>query len=128
MLIHELPVRDEWVVGDRTDRGRILPVFMLPESLPTAFVCNCDESAYKLLELLKEKGLRVPDDISLVGFADSVFSRISNPGITTVAVDVDALTRTAAETITMFVEQKTATPGSVVIPGKMIYRDSVKKI
>jgi len=126
MLEHDLPIRDEWIINDRTDRGRILEQFALPNKLPTAFVCNCDESAYKLLEQLNKMGLRVPEDISLIGFDNSIYSQISKPQITTVAVDVETLTHKAAELITYCINHQNSASSSVVVPGKMIYRDSVR--
>ncbi len=126
MLEHDLFIREEWIINDRTDRGRLLERFDLPQSLPTAFVCNCDESAFRLLEQLSHMGIRVPEEVSLIGFDDSIYSHISKPPITTVAVDVETLTRKAAELITHCVNHAVSNSASVVVPGRMVYRDSVR--
>lgn len=61
MLRAGLPIRDDWRLEDRDDRGIFIP-FSLPHEMPEAFVCNCDEVAYNLVETLKREGYRVPQD------------------------------------------------------------------
>lgn len=69
MLRAELPIHREWVLPDRTPENLVFdPV--LPETLPTAFVCNCDVTARAMARLLRERGLSIPRDISIVGFDD----------------------------------------------------------
>lgn len=51
--------------------------------MPTAFVCNCDETAYKLVNQLKAAGYSIPDDISVVGYDNHIYSTICNPRLTT---------------------------------------------
>lgn len=128
MLEHNLNIRNEWIIDDRTDKGAILENFNLPKTLPTAFVCNCDESAFKLLENLNKLNIRVPEDISIIGFDNSIYSRISKPQITTVAVDIEKLTSIAAEMIDQCINNNYARLTSVVVPVKMIFRDSVRVI
>lgn len=128
MLEHGLQIRNEWIIDDRTDKGLILDEFKLPRKLPTAFVCNCDETAYKFIEYLNRLKLSVPEDISIVGFDNTIYSRISKPQITTVAVDVETLVYKAAEMINQRINNSFATVTSVVVPGKMVYRDSVRVI
>jgi DNA-binding LacI/PurR family transcriptional regulator len=54
----------------------------------TAVVCYNDRSAVGLLDVLIRAGLRVPDDVSVVGFDDSQLARLSHINLTTVAQDV----------------------------------------
>ena len=46
--LHEnrIPLRQDWVIADRSNESDIFPEFTLPNDMPTAFVCNCDETAY----------------------------------------------------------------------------------
>lgn len=85
------PVRKEWVLPDRDERGFF--TIDLPAEMPTAFVCNCDAAAYHLVRLLSEKGYRIPEDISVVAFDDFLYSELSNPRITTYAVDMDGMAK-----------------------------------
>ncbi|MEM6416124.1 MAG: LacI family DNA-binding transcriptional regulator, partial [Pseudomonadota bacterium] len=52
---------------------------------PTAVFCFNDEMAYGAMQQIKAVGLRIPDDIALVGFDDLPYSRIMEPSLTTVS-------------------------------------------
>ena len=54
----KLPVRPEWLIEDRDSRGIFIPI-TLPIEMPDAFVCNCDEVAFNVVELLKRRGYRM---------------------------------------------------------------------
>jgi LacI family repressor for deo operon, udp, cdd, tsx, nupC, and nupG len=54
--------------------------------LPTAVFCSSDEIAVGAIRAIKEAGLRVPQDISVMGYEDQRLSRIYDPQITTVHV------------------------------------------
>ncbi|MFR4455414.1 MAG: substrate-binding domain-containing protein, partial [Blautia hansenii] len=102
---------------------------MLPERLPTAFVCNCDETAFRLVKTLKAKGIRVPEDISVVGFDDDIYAELCEPALTTVAVNIEEIGKVAAKRMMRYMERTRRRPGEVFrILGKIIYRDSVKEI
>ena len=73
-----LPIRDDWRLEDRDDRGLFIP-FTLPHEMPEAFVCNCDEVAYNLVETLKRNGYRVPQDVAVTGYDDYRYSTICSP-------------------------------------------------
>ena len=49
----------------------------MPEKLPQGFVCNCDKTAVLLLERLKERGVRVPEDVSVVSF-DNYYPQVQD--------------------------------------------------
>jgi len=68
-----------------TDEGyrAALELLDLPER-PTALVCFNDKVAIGALHAAAERGLRVPDDLSVTGFDDSDVARASNPQLTTV--------------------------------------------
>ena len=96
MLEEGISPKKEWRIPDRSDEGMAIPL-LLPEKLPTAFVCNCDATAFKLVQTLKERGIRVPEDVSVTGFDDSIYAQLCSPSLTTVAVDTDAIARLAAK-------------------------------
>ena len=63
---------------------------------PTAVLCLTDTIAHDVIAVAGELGLRVPDDVSVVGFDDHPLAARSRPGLTTVRQDVDAKGRAAA--------------------------------
>ncbi|MBR4627147.1 MAG: LacI family DNA-binding transcriptional regulator [Ruminococcus sp.] len=120
--------RPDWTIEDRDERGILFTRHDFPEDMPTAFVCNCDETALRVIGSLRSKGLRVPEDISVVGFDNYVSSGISVPAITTIAVDLSEM----ADASVGLMMKKLADPsykgGRIVINCQLIEKDSVLDI
>jgi len=70
-----------------------------PSSRPTAFVCYNEELAVILLEAIRQQRLRIPEDISVVGFDDSFLATATEVKLTTVAHPKSELGVKAAETL-----------------------------
>lgn len=71
LIEHGLELPKEWLIEDRDEKGEVQ--FDLPEQLPQAFVCNCDFATGRVIEKLEEKGLHVPEDVSVVGFDNYLY-------------------------------------------------------
>ena len=93
--------------------------------MPTAFVCNCDEIAYILMERLGRMGFRVTEDISVVGFDNYAFATYTAPRLTTVEVNIEEMTKNAVEILIRLMKGEEEVHGRKVISGKLIIRDSV---
>ena len=115
------------IIEDRTRDGTLIPI-TLPETLPTAFVCNCDETAMNVLDALKKRGLSVPEDISVSGFDNYVSSGHPSPALTTVNVDPAAFAHCAVDIIVKKINSLPYNHGHTVVSGKLLIRDSVKKL
>lgn len=115
-------------IDDRDDNGALLREFDLPKKLPSAYVCNCDETAFRLISMLKSKGLRVPEDISVVGFDNFIVSDVCDPPITTVEVNMKSMAESTAKLMLKKLENKNYKSGSKIILGKLTVKESVKKI
>lgn len=123
MLSHRLPIRPECIVSDRDDENEFHR-YELPEKLPSAFVCNCDVVARRLIEQLKEKGIRVPEDISVVGFDDYSNESDESPALSTFRLDSEAMVRTAVRLVDERCSGVQKPFGRVVVGGMPIYRES----
>ncbi|MBE5811713.1 MAG: LacI family transcriptional regulator [Clostridiales bacterium] len=126
MLRQGLSVRPECILLDRRD-DNVICAPVLPEKLPTAFVCNCDIVARLFIEQLRSDGLRVPEDMSVVSFDD--FNNV--PGslpLTTYRVDTAAMCRIAVERVTARCRGDETPPCRIVVGGEGVYRDSVSPI
>lgn len=127
MLTADLDIEEGWLIEDRNEDGdRIVPI--LPDNMPTAFVCNSDATAFELVKLLQSRGYNVPEDISVVGFDNFIYSEMSTPRITTYGVDTDALAINAIRIMLEKLENREYSVGRVLISGTMVERESVKKI
>ena len=127
MVQNQLTFEKEWVIEDRDQKGNFIE-FKLPEKMPSAFVCNCDEVAYHFVKRLKKEGYKVPDDISVVGFDNYIYATLTNPQLTTFESNIDNMAENAVEAIIKKVKDKNYVLGRKVISGKLIIRDSVKGI
>jgi LacI family transcriptional regulator len=127
ILEYKLSFKNSWIINDRTDDNIWLDI-SLPDDMPTAFVCNCDKTALLLIEKLKSSGHSVPEDCSVVGFDDSIHAIQSDPKISTVKVDLDEMARVAVKMIAKKINNVETQYGRVMIKGKLVMRDSVKRI
>jgi len=127
MLEYKLPFKNSWIINDRTDDNVWLDI-TLPEEMPTAFVCNCDKTALLLIKKLKSSGYKIPEDYSVVGFDDSIHAIKSDPSISTVKVDLDEMARVAVKMISKKINDVEIHYGRVMIKGKLVMRNSIKKI
>ncbi len=129
LLEHGIALRGDYVIEDRDERNLFRPEISLPDDMPTAFVCNCDELAYLLIEQLRKKGYRVPDDVSVVGFDNYTFiNYFAYRKLTTVSVDVDMMTKEAVSLLIGQIEDGVTSNVRKVISGTLLIRDSVKNI
>lgn len=127
MIQNRLTFEKEWVIEDRDKKGNFIE-FKLPEKMPTAFVCNCDEVAYNFVKRLIKEGYKVPEDISVVGFDNYIYATLTNPQLTTFESNIDNMAENAVEAIIRKVRDKSYVLGRKVISGKLVIRDSVKDI
>jgi LacI family transcriptional regulator len=100
------------------------------QPLPHAIFCVNDSSAIGCLEALAEVGLRVPEDVSLAGFDDTLAARTTVPQLTTVRQPLQAMGAAAVETLLARISQHHghAAPEvqeTIVFPTEIVWRDSV---
>ncbi len=127
IMEHGKEPRKEWMIQDRESHIEIYEQLELPKDLPSAFVCNSDLAASKLIKALKEKGYRVPEDISVVGYDDYLYPGLCDIGITTYSVDMEKMSQVGME---MLLERMGGSENPYimqVIEGKFIKRDSVQE-
>ena len=115
--------REDWLLEDRDQEGRFIPL-QLPRELPSAFLCSCDEAAFNLIEALRQRGLRVPEDTAVCGYDDFRYATLSQPQLTTYRVDVGLMARTAVNRLAARIRQEDAGPVYVTIPGQIVIRES----
>ncbi|MBR4502849.1 MAG: LacI family DNA-binding transcriptional regulator [Clostridia bacterium] len=93
-----LPVPPAWIMEDRDAEGRYIFPLRLPEDLPTAFVCNNDDVAARLIRQLNDMGIAVPGDVSVTGFDD--YTLFPSPvKLTTYRPDRERMARAAVRAL-----------------------------
>ena len=80
---------------------------LLIEQQPTAIFCNSDPIAMKIIQVANDEGLRVPEDISIIGYAGLIYTQLSTPQLTTVKQPFIDMGKEAAKILLEEVTQKT---------------------
>lgn len=122
-----LPARPDWIIrGDFSlESGEAAARRILDMSeRPTAVFCSADMVAFGLISGLMAGGLRVPDDISVVGFDDIEMSEYYVPSLTTIRQDRHRLGARAAETLLNRVAHGRGAMPDVALPVDLIVRAS----
>ena len=89
----------------------------------TAILAGSDFMAIGILRALTEQGLRVPEDVSLVGFDDIEFCQYTTPPLTTVRQDREAMGRGAVQRLVAMVEDKEEI-SPLIVPTQLVVRQS----
>jgi len=90
---------------------------------PTAVYADDDLLAGGVYLAARELGLRIPEDVSVVGFDDLPFARVFAPPLTTIAIDPEELGATAFEVL-MGVMEGGAAPRGRILPVELVVRGS----
>jgi DNA-binding LacI/PurR family transcriptional regulator len=109
-----LPIRPEWIIEcDHALKGGVAGFERLQKlaSCPTAIVCSNDMTAIGVLRAAYMAGLRVPQDLSVVGLDDIAFAEYTLPPLTTIRMSRVDLARAAFEALRQRAE---AEPGAAV--------------
>ena len=123
MLMNNLPVWQEWILPDRELTGGLFTP-ALPEKLPSAFVCNCDMTARLMIAALREKGYRVPEDISVTGFDDYPQGLSGDIQLSTFRIDTNGMIELAVRTLLERCAGERKPSGRLVVGGQPVYRES----
>ena len=97
------------------------------EKLPTALLCSCDAVAIDVIRRVKARGIRIPEDISVMGIDDLLVSRYLDPALSTMTFDKELLGAKAMELLYQImqgVEHENRNTISTVL----VERDSVKTL
>lgn len=98
---------------------------------PTAVLCFSDLMALGVVHAAQDLGLRVPDDVSVVGFDDSALASRMRPALTTVKQDLAAKGRAAAGALTRAIERsrtgEATEPEQVVLATELVVRRSTAR-
>jgi DNA-binding LacI/PurR family transcriptional regulator len=98
------------------------------KQMPTAIFALNDEMAFGAIQALKDlTSLRVPDDVSVIGFDNTKWSTESQPPLTTVQVPTHFMGRLAVQRLMERVADRDATPLQTTVPTMLIARGSTAR-
>lgn len=110
---------------DRRASGAAAAVRLLGSGAPfDAVFCFNDAMAFGVLRVLASRGLRVPDDVAVVGFDNTEQSRFSTPPLTSVDPGQEQIARAAVDLLVRRIEGRTGAPEVVVAEHHLVVRES----
>jgi len=90
----------------------------------TAVFAHNDRLAKGAISALNEAGLKVPDDVSVVGYDDTPEAEFSDPPLTTIRQPMQAVGTAAAQLLIRLIEDPNATPQQMLFPTELVVRSS----
>jgi LacI family transcriptional regulator len=129
---HHLPLDDELLTESgltiEDGREKMLELLSL-DTQPDAVYVAGDYAALGALQVLKEKNIRIPEDIALVGFGNEPFTDMVTPRISSVHQHSAEIGKQAANTFLKYVGQETIDQqlNKIILNAELIVRDSSNK-
>lgn len=96
-------------------------------TLPRAIFCVSDILAVGVVKAIRARGLRVPEDIAVCGYDDVEAAYLSEPPITTIAVDRGGIGRAAVNLLKTYIDNPNLPRKTVCLQNKLIVRESTVK-
>ncbi|MBB2183171.1 LacI family DNA-binding transcriptional regulator [Lachnospiraceae bacterium MD1] len=128
-----IEVPDEYVISgiyhDPDSTAKLTKELLKLKERPTCIIFPDDFSCIGGINAIKEHGLRIPEDISIVGYDGILLSQVLDPKLTTLQQDTKSLGRCAAQKLIALIENpKASIIERVVIEGKVLPGKTVKKL
>jgi len=104
-----LPLHHEWLAeGDFTAQGAMASArtMLATSERPTAVLAANDETAAGILQAAQELGLRVPEELSVVGFDDTPFAQVLSPPLSTVRQPLEQMATEAVSMLVRWIERR----------------------
>lgn len=98
--------------------------FVALKNPPTAIVCANDSMAIGAMKVIRESGLKIPDDISIIGFDDILVASMVFPPLTTNAAPVETMAARAVEILLAEIKGDYAGFQHIILEAPLVIRDS----
>lgn len=130
MASKNIPVRDGYVVhGDYSRicaRQAAEKFFDMPER-PTAIFAASDDMALEVMSVATERGIKVPEDVSIIGYDDNPQATYSNVGLTTIRQPIFQMGEHGVKSLFDVINDKVEPPVQEVLHPELVMRDSCQR-
>lgn len=127
---HKIEIPINWIQFNSYDEEaayQCMKSILTYEALPSAVFCSADIYAIGAMKCIKKHGLKIPDDISIIGIDDIILSRYVEPPLTTVKIDKEEMGKIAVNLLIKKIENKDQSiENQSVSSNNLIIRDSTK--
>jgi LacI family transcriptional regulator len=121
----------KWIISAEPDQpiDQLLRPILTCNKRPTAFFAASDFNAFNIMKECRELGVRVPEDVSVIGFDNDIFSDHTTPPLTTIHVDKDYMGQLAVRRLYVRIkeEQERRLPEPAIrvhVPATLLIRSS----
>lgn len=125
LMVKRQLVEPDWWIPDRDLNGNQVRL-RLPENMPEAFVCCCDEAAYRLIDTLDQAGYSVPEDVAVVGCDDYAERMPMHIALTTYRMDVDEMINQCIYIVEQRARKAEYRRGTTIVHGQLVIRGSAE--
>ncbi len=125
----KLPITKEYIFeGDYSRRCARLAAeqFLKLPDRPTAIFAASDDMALEMIAVFLEKGVKVPDDISVIGFDDNPACLYGSIGLTTMRQPLFQMGKDAVGLLSTIISGTTKTNKKIILPPELVVRDSCR--
>lgn len=131
LIENHIEIRKEYMIGGNydTESGyNCMKILLSLKNRPTAVFCSNDDMAVGAMKAVQETGIRIPEDISIIGFDNSEFCKYVTPALTTVKKPIREVSIAGAERLLNILEKGNFQGEKVYVPTELIIRQSVADI
>ncbi len=124
---YNLNCPDEWIIyGDFSKEKAFIESEKLfkGNTIPTAIFCSDDYMAIGVMERIKNRNLRIPQDIAVIGFDDIELATYVKPSLTTIRQPIYELGKSSAEMLLDIVDRKEKLQRHRILDVELIKRES----
>lgn len=128
---HKLEFQNEWAAdGDYEEEGGCKAALKIISAVrrPSAIICASDLMAIGAVRALKEKGVSVPQDISIIGFDNMEEAVYHDPPLTTVAFSAYEMGKLAAQKMFQIIAEEPLEEKATTLQAELMERESTRKI
>lgn len=123
---HKININEKLIVKGKftVDGGYNAAKKLLLNEKPTAIFSSNDSMAIGAIQAIQEKGLKVPEDISIIGFDDIEIAKYLKPSLTTIRMDILEMASIAINTLILSIEKNLNFSANYTVDVKLIERES----
>ncbi len=131
---HDIPFKDELLISNDLSQEALFDCLindiLKRKKLPDGLFTTNDSSAAFALTIFKEAGIKVPEDLAIIGFNNDLISRVTEPAISTINYPGNEMGESIARILINHLDEESdlSFTNTVILNSELLIRDSSKRI
>ncbi len=123
-----IELKDQYLIHKKEEMEEKVKCLHGEKNMPTAFICESDNTALKLIRLLYDLNVSVPEEVSIIGIGNNTMSNMSIPSLTTFDLNIDYACEQAVRLVLNRIDDQDRPHRTIYIDTFLIERQSVKML